>query len=97
MWGMKTIKPKSIFALILFSILTFGLASIATSAGTRITNNGFEDSFPKTAGGYVVWQGQDGTGKFSSTTPTMVPAPFRSPITPTLTSTPKPTASMLHG
>ena len=60
MRGMNTIKPKSIFALILFSILTFGLASIATSAGTRITNNGFEDSFPKTAGGYVVWQGQDG-------------------------------------
>ena len=57
---MKTMKPKSIFALILFSILTFGSASIATSAGTRITNNGFEDSFPKTAGGYVVWQGQDG-------------------------------------
>ena len=27
-------KPKSIFALILFSILTFGLASIATSATT---------------------------------------------------------------
>ena len=53
-------KPKSIFALILFSILTFGLASIATSAGTNISNNGFEDSFPKTAGGYVVWQGKAG-------------------------------------
>jgi hypothetical protein len=57
---MKTIKLKSIFALILFSILTFGLASIATSAGTNISNNGFEDSFPKTAGGYVVWQGKAG-------------------------------------
>ncbi len=57
---MKTITLKSIFALILFSILTFGLASIATSAGTNISNNGFEDSFPKTAGGYVVWQGKDG-------------------------------------
>ena len=57
---MKTMKPKSIFALILFSILTLGLASIATSAVTRITNNSFEDSFPKTAGGYVVWQGQSG-------------------------------------
>ena len=31
---MKTIKLKSIFALILFSILTFGLASIATLATT---------------------------------------------------------------
>ncbi|MFC1819015.1 hypothetical protein ACFL0B_08015, partial [Thermodesulfobacteriota bacterium] len=31
---MKTIKLNSIFALILFSILTFGLASIATSATT---------------------------------------------------------------
>ena len=57
---MKTIKLKSIFALILFSILTFGLASIATSASTNISNNGFEDSFPKTAGGYVVWQGKAG-------------------------------------
>ncbi|NNK97187.1 MAG: hypothetical protein HKP41_22765, partial [Desulfobacterales bacterium] len=57
---MKTIKLKSIFALILFSILTFGLASIATSAGTNISSNGFEDSFPKTAGGYVVWQGKAG-------------------------------------
>ena len=58
--SMKTIKLKSIFALILFSILTFGLTSIATSAGTNISNNGFEDSFPKTAGGYVVWQGKAG-------------------------------------
>ena len=57
---MRAMKPKSIFALILFSILTFGLASIAASAGTRITTNSFEDSFPKTAGGYVVWQGQSG-------------------------------------
>lgn len=57
---MKTIKVKSIFSLILFSVLTFGLASIATSAGTNISNNGFEDSFPKTAGGYVVWQGKAG-------------------------------------
>ncbi len=53
-------KAKSIFALILFSILTLGLASIATSAVTGITDNAFEDSFPKTAGGYLVWQGQPG-------------------------------------
>jgi hypothetical protein len=57
---MKIMKAKSIFALILFSVLTLGLASIATSAVTRITDNAFEDSFPKTAGGYVVWQGQPG-------------------------------------
>jgi beta propeller repeat protein len=57
---MKIMKAKSIFGLILFSILTLGLASIATSAVTRITINSFEDSFPKTAGGYVVWQGHDG-------------------------------------
>ena len=56
---MKTMKLKSIFALILFSILILGSTSIA-SAVTRLTSNGFEDSFPKTAGGYVVWQGQDG-------------------------------------
>jgi hypothetical protein len=43
---MKIMKLKSIFALILVSILTLGLASIAASAVT--------------AGGYVVWQGQDG-------------------------------------
>ena len=60
---MKTMKAKSIFYLILFSILTLGLASIATSAVTRITNNSFEESFPKTAGGYVVWQGQVGNDK----------------------------------
>ena len=29
-------------------------------AGTNISNNGFEDSFPKTADGYVVWQGKAG-------------------------------------
>jgi hypothetical protein len=57
---MKKKKSKSIFALILFSVLTLGLASIATSAVTRITDNAFEDSLPKTAGGYVVWQGQSG-------------------------------------
>jgi hypothetical protein len=56
-----------------FDVLTFADASITNSstatttttttlppAGTNISSNGFDDSFPKTAGGYVVWQGKAG-------------------------------------
>jgi len=49
-------KAKSMMAMILFLALSLGLSGIVSAQITRITENTYEDSFPQTAGGYVVWQ-----------------------------------------
>jgi len=53
-------KAKSMTVMILFLSLSLALSGIvsaqATPQVTKITANTYEDSFPRTAGGYVVWQ-----------------------------------------
>jgi hypothetical protein len=54
---MKIMKAKSMTAIILFLALSLSiLPGIASAQITKITGNTYEDSFPQTAGGYIVWQ-----------------------------------------
>ena len=54
--SMKIMKAKSITAMILFLALSLALSGIVSAQITQITENTHEDCFPRTAGGYVVWQ-----------------------------------------
>ena len=60
--SMKIMKAKSMTAMILFLALLLGLSGIVSAQIkqqiTQITENTHEDSYPQTAGGYVVWQGR---------------------------------------
>jgi len=55
-------KAKPMTVMILFLALLLGLSGIVsaqtTPQVTKITENTYEDSYPQTAGGYVVWQGR---------------------------------------
>ena len=56
--SMKIMKAKkSMTAMILVLALSLSLLpGIVSAQITQITENTYEDSFPQTAGGYVVWQ-----------------------------------------
>ena len=58
--SMKIMKAKSMTAMILFLALSLALSGIVSAQITRqitqITENTYEDIYPQTAGGYVVWQ-----------------------------------------
>jgi hypothetical protein len=54
--SMKIMKAKSMTAMILFLALSFALSGIVSAQITQITENTYEDIYPQTAGGYVVWQ-----------------------------------------
>jgi hypothetical protein len=59
--SMKIMKAKSMTAIILFLALLLGLSGIVSAQIKQQimhTDNTYEDSYPQTAGGYVVWQGR---------------------------------------
>ena len=52
---------KSILSLLLtISIAMFGPVAWADTTISQVTNNSYEDSFPRIGGDYLVWQGYVG-------------------------------------